>query len=349
MEADVAIIGSGPSGSAASFFLSKSGLKVVCIERLTGDRYRRYHSLCGECISRKGIRTVGIRDNEIRNRIDSIYIDWAGRRTLRIGIKGYIIDRNMVLDRLRTEAHQNGAMFVNGSVLRIIRNGERYIIRLHGGSEIVSKYIIGADGAFSVVRRDLFGTKPKMNIPAETFIVPRVEGTDDHSIRFSLGSGNGSAYSWTFPSGDGSNIGCSPKVLEVSEYSLKGTRYIPIGGLEHIVNGNAALIGDAGAMVNPLTFGGLRIALDSAAKMSECLVKGDLARYERWWKKSRRSDPRFMQLREDFTYCSDSQIDEFSKHMNRDGLYLNGFISILRHPKRAWRYFGCLFAIRLGW
>ena len=54
------------------------------------------------------------------------------------------------------------------------------------------------------------------------------------------------------------------------------------------------LLGDAAGMPNPMTAGGLRTAFESGMKAAEAILKNDPEKYERWWKKSKTADRRFM-------------------------------------------------------
>ena len=58
MKTDVAIIGSGPGGTAAAIFLSQSGLRVTMIEKAQSPRYHIGESLTGECGN--SLRALGL-------------------------------------------------------------------------------------------------------------------------------------------------------------------------------------------------------------------------------------------------------------------------------------------------
>ncbi len=343
MEYDVIIVGSGPSGAAAAYFSASYGLKVLCIDRLDGERFDRYHSICGECISDKGAEVVGLRGEEIRNRITTFRLDWPGGVRTEVKTKGYIIERTALLARLRREAEGKGCEFLHGTVKNIEEDGG-YTVTLSDGTSHTSRYLIGADGAYSVVRKKLFGSEPLQKVPVEMRIcsAPAEEGV----LAFTM-KGRGRFYGWTFPSGEGSSVGAVRGNLEEGE-GVHGARIIPIGWTEEIVRGNAALVGDAGGFVNPVSFGGLRIAFESGRHAAEALAKGDLSQYSKWWKGSRLSDRRFWKAKEAFEAMDDSELAAFSKHLGH-GLYPSGVISVLRHPRLGWLYIGCLMALRHGW
>ena len=343
MEYDVIIVGSGPSGATAAYFSASYGLKVLCIDRLEGERFDRYHSICGECVSEKGAKAVGLRDEEIRNRITLFRLDWPGDIRTEVNLKGYIIERTALLARLRREAGEKGCVFLHGTVTDIAE-GDGYTVTLSDGTSHTSKYLLGADGVYSAVRRKLFGSEPLQKVPVEMRIrsTPAEEGV----MAFTL-KGKGKFYGWTFPSGEGSSVGAVRGCLDDGE-GVHGARIIPIGWTEELVRGNAALIGDAGGLVNPVSFGGLRTAFESGRHAAEAIAKGDLSKYSKWWKKSTLSDRRFWKVKEAFEKMDDADYIDFMKYHGH-GFYTSGAISFIRRPRLAWLYFGCLMALRHGW
>jgi len=277
-------------------------LNVICVERLSENRLARYHSICGECISEKGSKIIKLHNDEIRNKISEFRVDWPGGKITRVKMNGFIIDRVKVIERLRKGAETNGATFINSSATNIAKLDSGYEITLRSGKSFVAKYVLGADGAFSTVRKQLFHNKPDKIIPVEMRVLDK-QPENPNSICFKL-KGKGKYYSWDFPYGSGSSVGAIRGCLDSSE-GVHGARFIPIGYPDVIAKDNAALIGDAAGLVNPLSFGGLRIAFDSAKHASDAIVKGDLSQYQRWWDKSPLSDKRFMKLSKTFAGYDD--------------------------------------------
>ena len=65
MEYDVVIVGAGPAGSSAAWFLSGSGLRVAVIERLSDEKFPEYHRICGGGISRRGVSLIPLKEEAI--------------------------------------------------------------------------------------------------------------------------------------------------------------------------------------------------------------------------------------------------------------------------------------------
>ncbi len=345
MECDAVIVGSGPSGSAAAYFLASKGFNVICIDRLDGEGFSRYHSICGECISEKGARTIGLQPQEIRNRVSEFRIDWPGGKITRVKVKGFIIDRVKVIARLRRESEQNGAKYITSAVSSVEKTENGYRTVLRSGEEILSQYVIGADGAYSTVRKCLFECRPQKILQVDMRVLDKPPEFPE-TIRFGL-KGKGNYYCWDFPYGNGSSVGAVRGHLDCDE-GIRGARGIPIGWPDGIVSGNAVLIGDAGGMVNPLSFGGLRIAFETAKRAADAIASGNPEAYESWWRKSPLSDRRFMELSEKFAAYEDHDYEYFASHLG-GGFWSGGAISVITRPRMAWMYFGCLMVIRNGW
>ncbi len=119
MDVDVAIVGSGPAGASAAYYLRDSGLSVVVIERLSLERYPRYHTICGSAVSTRGVKHLDLQENEILNNIDTLKIRFPGDRVLHLKSKGYVIDRPALMHRLYDEALEKGMSFIQSSVQKV--------------------------------------------------------------------------------------------------------------------------------------------------------------------------------------------------------------------------------------
>ena len=337
---DVIIVGGGPSGSMVSNRLSGHGLSILCIEYRNNFEFCKYHTSCGECISESGAHAVGLKDDEIRNRISLMSIEWPGNVITEIRVKGYIIDRCRLIERLKEESE---AEFITGKVTEITETETGYEVTLLDGRHFTSEYIVGADGAQSPVRRLLFGSSPSKKIPITMFI--RENPVPENKISFKI-NGPGRYYSWEFPSGNGSTVGAiSGCISDVN--GEKRSRTIPIGWINP-VKGKAILVGDAAGFVNPISFGGLRIAFETALHAADAILNGNPDGYAKWWNNSRLSDRRFMDLSRKFASFDDNQYEKFSKHL-KHGLWRSGIISVFCNPSEIRDYIGCLMALKYGW
>lgn len=343
MEYDVVIVGAGPAGSSAAWFLSGSGLRVAVIERLSDEKFPEYHRICGGGISRRGASLIPLKEEEILNSVDSIRLRWPGNTVTDIRVKGYVIDRPKLSRRLLEES---GAQSIHGSVTDVWLLGDICSITLADGRVIRSRYVIGADGAFSAVRKGVFRTRPEIFTPMEEHIS---EDPTEDVFEFDIGQEFGGAYRWLFPCGSGRTVG-SVSGMVVPDIRERGLhRFIPSGCVPEPVKGNVFLIGDAAGFPNPLTYGGLRTAFESARKATEAIRKGDPSIYSKWQKHSRLFDRRFMELHNAMCVMKDDDLRDFSKAMTHRNLFVNGLCSVIRRPRYTKAYIGCLMAILYGW
>ena len=347
MSCDVAVVGSGPSGMSAAMHLSGSGLRTMVIERLSGTAFPRYHRVCGEAVSDGMFDRLGWRPSSISAKAESIRIALPDGRGVDIPVSGVIVDRPSMLAEMRSECD---AEFVTGTVTRIEDTGEGYVLTLSDGTRIQSTWLIGADGAHSAVRREIF----KKGFTDRIQVVNCVAGGDGGTVLgFSVGSGYGGGYGWRFPSAPGKvSIGfpkgwTDPKKIEGLE--SWGARDLPFGVLDRVVDRNCILVGDAACLANPLCYGGIGAALLSGRRAAEAVIAGRPEQYRRWVSRDVMFDRRFMEAHRIFSQWTDEEVgDALSPLVGRYSLF-RGFLAILRRPRWAKVYFAVFMAFRHGW
>ena len=346
METDVVIIGSGPAGSSAAYRLRDSGLGVVLIERLSDGQFERYHRICGAGVSSHSLKGLDIHQEEILNDVHTLRVRFPGDHSVNLKIKGHIIDRPVLLMRLRREAMEKGVRFIRDSVISIEDN-DGYILKLKNSESIHTRYLVGADGAYSVVRKHLFKTTPQIMLKVEEFHsdLKAEEGILD----FFMSERYSHFYQWYFPYKDGRCTGAICGCAEKEENATRGARTIPLGWVPEIVRGNAFLVGDSAGMPNPMTAGGLRTAFLSSEAAVRAILKDNPQSYQKWWEHSKMSDRRFSKAQKAFSEMSDEDLAEFARYFTMKGIWRNGFVSFLHHPKQLWLYLGCLMSYRHGW
>jgi digeranylgeranylglycerophospholipid reductase len=296
--ADVVIVGGGPAGLAAAWAihrLPRANFHIILLDRLNDEGYIRYHRMCGEGISQKGLDSLGKGfECPIRNSIHSVREHWPGKVTTEAKVDGHIIDRPGMLKRLRDRLGSSSVEFNQEEVERIDRMNGGFIIKCRSGNEFHARHLVGADGARSIVRRDLFDNFQPILMSAEQYLVEKEPL--DKTLQFFFDERYIGKYRWEFPNGERAKIGFPtgtdqppPNVLE------RHARPIPIGPIPQLVSGNACLIGDAASQANPITFGGLANSFIAAGILANALENGDLEQYQQGWLSHPRSDPLFFQ------------------------------------------------------
>ena len=224
---EVLVIGGGPAGAAAGYWLAKAGHDVTIVERKTFPREktcgdgltpRAVHQLeemgLGEALTKyhrySGLRATGMgRELELQWPSHSIYPQ-----------HGYVVRRRELDQMVAANAEAAGATLLQGheAVAPIVDRGfvRGATVSVKGGEtkEIHAKYVIVADGANSRFGRAL-GTFRTREWPYGTAIRTYWQSPkhDDPWIESALDvkDRNGNpmpGYGWIFPVGDGTvNIG----------------------------------------------------------------------------------------------------------------------------------------------
>ena len=342
MEADVLIIGSGPAGVSAAHHLNGYPGRVVVLERLSDTMFPRYHSVCGEAVSDRMLRKAGIEPTAVVARADRIEISFPGGVTVRVPVEGNVVDRPEMLRSIREGCD---AEFVRGTARAVRRDGERFVVDTTA-VEIECRYLIGADGAHSVVRRDLFGSEPEM-LPVVNSTAP---GDGGSSLSFTVSQSYKGFYAWRFPSKPGTVSVGSPKGGELPEGVIStGARHIPFGGVPRVVDGNAMIVGDASGLANALCYGGIGAAMLSGRKAAEAVMAGRPERYAKWYGRMILTDRHFMDAHRRFSEWSDEDIESAMRPFRNGYSVGRGFLAILRHPRFANVYFTTWIAFKVGW
>lgn len=344
IECNVLIVGCGLSGASAAYSLTKAGVKdVVVIERMSGDAYSHYHRTCGEAVSDRMIDASEIPKDCIVRAVSRIRLI-CGDTVINVPVKGRIIDRNSLLSTLKG---LSDASFVKDSVKSVRKDPRGFVVTCADG-EYLCRYLIGADGAFSAVRKELFDVRPEMCFPIVNNLVSGDSDTED--LIFEVSDKYPGTYRWDFPSKDGlRSKGYALGNDDIGDYSERGIRFFVSGSSRRVVDGNCCLVGDAGMLANPLCFGGIGIALLTGKKAAECISRGDLTQYQRWVNKDVIFDHHYMAAHEEFSQWTGQQIVDAVKPLSKGYSVLRGAYAILRRPRWANVYMSLWMAFRHGW
>ena len=348
MEGHAVIIGAGPTGLSAALYLSYGGMRVTVVDRLSDSAYDRYHEICGAGISRKAFRKLSfIEPTDVRNLIEFGEISFPGDITVRIPVRGYVLDRVAFLHRLKERCKESGCEFIRATVKEVERVGSGFAVMFNDGKGIACSHVIGCDGAHSVVRKKLFGWKPAAMIPTTECIV---HGEPRPVFRMEVGEKWKGAYSWTFPAGNDVSIGALKGLVSTWGSKSHGSRMIPFGGGGPIEDNNAYLCGDAAAMPNPICAGGLMVGMLSAQVCAKAILSGKRGKYQRWWDRSILSSPRFMWFHQVMLDWKDSDFEDAAEPFRGGGnFYLLGMKALLTKRKYVREYLGCLQTFRHAW
>ncbi len=219
LRADVAVVGAGPSGSAAAAYLARDGLSVLVLERAHFPREK----VCGDGLTPRAVATLA--DLGVEEQLRSL--GYHPYNTFRIvsswgesvvagfpeygkgGEHGYVVPR-LVLDRLLVEtARTAGALILEDTeVLSLSREADGRsdaVLRTRSASgeemNVEARVIIAADGSHGSFSRTVLG--PGRLQPRGIAIRAYAEGVRelDGFLHFFLDPALlPGGYGWIFPS-----------------------------------------------------------------------------------------------------------------------------------------------------
>ncbi len=308
---DAIVAGLGPAGSTAAYFLARSGLKVLGLDKETFPRYKS----CGGCISTKihGLLDFDI-SPAIEERVSGATFTYRCGRMMEIMSGkplGYNVMRASFDNLLLEKAKAAGAEVIEGVRVRSVEDtGSVVKATLADGRSFEARVLVGADGSSGFIGRELFGLKPKESAVSITAEVPLRRSSRSYSDKLFIEFGGVPyGYAWIFPKNDFLSVGVagdsakSGRVIKdcfeefVSTHpALKGLDVserigwtVPIfyEGQPASVKGRVVLVGDTGHLVDPFLGEGIYFAVRTAKAASSVIInniggKGELLDYQAW-------------------------------------------------------------------
>jgi len=277
---EVVIVGAGPAGLAAAKKLAEAGKKALLLEK---------NGAIGPKVCAGGLAGNVISEFEIPKELwdletyEMTFHTALQKKTFKLGGPFYTINRAR-LGAWQRDMLKNTLVKVrtNAKVTKI----EKDHVVINNSEKIQYKYLIGADGANSMVRKYL-GVKTKNFSVAMQYIIPsddfkKVEIFFDQRL---VGLG----YIWIFPHKGYVSIGCGtePRFYSVRKVTAGFEKWIKKNNIDisrarfeaFTINydyrghkfGNIFLAGDAAGLAAGLTGGGIYQALVSGEEVSKMI------------------------------------------------------------------------------
>jgi len=353
------IIGAGPAGLMAGWYLEDALILEQKPE--IGKPVQ-----CGEGISRYALEKQGIQPNPswISTTIDVVQRIMPNGKSF----GGFHKERSYILDRTAFEkflaSESKAEIKLNSKVIDFKSENEFWQVKTENGEEFKSKYIIGADGPNSIVRRKVFQERLEM-LPAIEYLVTLEKEIKTNTLKIYLNKEKfPQGYAWIFPkSKHRANIGGGGKgnllknfneflEKEIREnygnYKLLENRsgVVPFNSASKLFKDGVLLVGDAAGLVDTLFKGGIGKAMWSAKIAAQCILNDEANLYELKIKSAPLFSPKLVEASK-ILYSLDNQtLNELGEVLDKKGsAYLRtlpGIIKTLSKPhlrKNAFKIF----------
>ncbi len=351
---DVLVVGGGPAGSFVARGMAEKGFSVLIVEE---HREIGRPLQCSGLVSPRVLDMAGSSRRVVKKKLRSAIV-YSGSEELLIesgDVKAIAIDRAMFDRELASSAIRAGADIMLGArVVSFEKDGRGMITTLSSSGEKVkvrSRFVVGADGASSLVARRFDMDWPREILGA--FQAQSPEEVDEVRI---WPEPESSFFTWQIPLDEGSLIGTASSgnpsaqdilkkrfpELERHSLSIYGGS-IPIGYSRNIVGAGVALVGDSAVQVKPLSGGGLYPGLSAAQmlvdalsesfdKDKECLPL--LSAYQRAWSSSVGKEIKNgMYIRKIYARLSGKDMEKIIHELNNENSRrIIGEIGDIDHP-----------------
>jgi geranylgeranyl reductase len=331
LEAKVLIVGGGPAGSTAARLLAGNKTDVILLERNLS-----FVKPCGGGVPSSAFKEFNIPKVLIKKEVKCIRLVSPKNVKLDIELRGgniAIVRRGEFDQALRNAAVEQGAKVVEGECIRVINDEKFYRVEASIGganTQIISEYIIAADGVNSRVRTAL-GIKPSQAIFTVSEHIQEVE-TASCEFWFSSSHAPG-LYSWVFPATDGISAGTGcilqgtinflfEKFKErrgiISEKKRRVYR-IPLWKGDLFNKGKVIFAGDSAGQVLPFTYEGIYYAMRAGELAGRAIIEGKTDNYKKMWKN--RFQKRF------------TLMDKLKSYFLKDDASAEKFVSLHKRPE----------------
>ncbi|MCK5466273.1 NAD(P)/FAD-dependent oxidoreductase [Candidatus Parcubacteria bacterium] len=351
------IIGAGPAGLIAGRHL-KDAL-ILDKKKEIGKPVQ-----CGEGISGNALKMQGIEPDDLWisckiHKMEKIMPSGRIIGKFHEEAMGYVIDREKFEKYLARDAKAEIRLSAKVTDLKFENNFWEVVIE--SGEVFKSKYIIGADGPSSIVRKKVFPeNQNKMKfVPAVEYLIKTEKELDTKTTKIYFDNKKyNHGYAWIFPkSKNTANVGIGSMGNFSKEFGefLENTVKKNYGNYEILENrsGNipfstswrkvykngAFLVGDAAGLADPIFKGGMTQAMMSGKTAAECILENKPDSYEAKIKAMPFADRKLFKVSEILFSLDNEVMSELGKIFEENSSFLKRLFIIMSKPNLRKNFF----------
>ncbi len=287
---DAIVVGAGPAGASAAYFLGERGLRVLVLEREALPRDKP----CGGAVPRSALDPFPF-DFEpvIESAIGSVRYAWRdAERTVRVPGDTVAIVRRRKFDHFLI-SRARAEVLTRTAAKEVEAREDGVVVHSADGKSWRGRYLLLAEGSTGALARRLGLRRGAAGVPTLEAHVPlsRVRSDFHGQAWFQFGTLPG-GYLWIFPKREHLAVGIVAfrgarrplREILAAEMSrmgvgLEGVRLrghpLPVfSGRRPLHRGRVMLLGDAAGLVDPLLGEGVRYALRSGQIAAEVVAEG---------------------------------------------------------------------------
>src|SRR5881392_3456582 len=288
---DVIVIGAGPAGSTTAYRLARAGARVCLLGRARFPRDKP----CGGGLTLRAVRELPFSvEPVVEDRVHTLELGLRyGRRWSRRAEEPLVLmtQRRRLDAFLAEQASAAGAEFRDCAKVTAVDSAGSVTL---DGERLAADVVVGADGANGITARSLGRAGDVHGVALEGNVAYAHVSRERFGGRavVELGAVPG-GYAWVFPKGDHVNVGVGgwesegPRLREhleraCSAYGLPSGRVDNLHGYrlpmrragDPVQRGRVLLVGDAAALVDPLSGDGMYEAFVSGRLAAETILAG---------------------------------------------------------------------------
>ena len=279
---DVIIVGAGPAGLRCAEILGQSDLSVLLLEK----NAKMGEKVCAGGITRKDLAILDLPDEVIEHKVTKTAVHSANRSSSTIALEPFVftLSREVLGEWQRQQLkNSNVEVLTEAKVTEITKDW----VLVNGEDKYSYRFLVGADGVSSIVRRYLKIPTEKRLIGIQ-YLIPSQE---EASLGIFMDAKLFKAwYAWKFPHEEHIAVGCcaDPKLMPPAELKKNFGIWLEKKGFD-ITNaqyqswpisydyrgykfGNIFLVGEAAGLASGFTGEGIYQSLTSGDTVARTIL-----------------------------------------------------------------------------